>query len=342
MKKMKAVVFRINGDKTAVYTHKGDFREIPTPKKPPCVGQMIEIDVKPANWSIKHAFLKYSIASAVLILILTLGLLNPFVSPNAAVASVALDVNYGLELYVNKQSRVVDVRNVSGQFDEMLKNLDLKNKDIYEAVNLILTEAKTKGVLKEEKNLVLASVIPIEDAGQNLINDEKLRGVIRNAMVSNNISGIFMIGKTDKEIKAQAEGLNLTVNRYQIYERCRQDGQKIHADDFRSEKIQQTLENNNVYLTELFPNNCFEIPPKNYAGLQSKAGILPENSTNHNNRDEKHSSSVSDANMPKEEHHMEDNHYNSNTTYIQSNPAAEQDHSSGWGTHEGMMDGGDH
>lgn len=336
---MKAVVFRISGNKTAVYTKEGDFLEIPTPKNTPGVGQMIEINVKPTQWHIKHSILKYSIAAAVFILILTLGLLNPLMWPGTAVANVALDVNYGMELYVNKQARVVDVKDVNGQLNGVLKDLDLKNMDVYEAINLILTEAKTKGVLKEEKNLVLASVIPIQDVGQNLIDNNRLTSVIREAMVSNNISGIVMAGKADEEIEARAENFGLTVNQYQIYERCLQDGKKIHADDFRSENIQQTLKNSNVSLTELFPEDCTEFPQQNSATLQGEIEKTSVNPQEQHHQDV-YSPSVDGIDAPQKAEHMEDNHIYSDTHHVQSKPVEEQEHTSDWGSHERMTDGG--
>jgi len=44
MEKTKGIVMRTSSKVTVIFTKKGDFLEIPTPKEPPVVGQTIEVD----------------------------------------------------------------------------------------------------------------------------------------------------------------------------------------------------------------------------------------------------------------------------------------------------------
>lgn len=89
---------------TVIYTEKGDFLEIPTPEKPPLLGQTIEITVKPQRKSsLNPSWLKYSAAAAVFLLVFSLSAFYLLFNPNMAVASVELELNQGITLTLNKE-----------------------------------------------------------------------------------------------------------------------------------------------------------------------------------------------------------------------------------------------
>lgn len=283
MKQSKGVVMRVTGKKTVVYTKEGDFLEIPTPKNVPRAGQVIEVNSKPTRFPFKQTLFRYATVAAILVLVLALGVFNPLLGPNVAVASVSLEINSGLELYVDKQARVVEVNVVSDQLKQVLKDLKLKDMDLYQAVNLILKEARAKNVLLEDNNFVLASVIPIDDKGEKVVDEAKLRNTIRESMISKNISGVVIVGKTDQATKLKAEQMGLTVNRYLVYERCQQDGVQVHADEFSKGDMQQVLTSKNVSLPNLFPEDFFEVKHGDHSGQPGSNGANP-NSNGNNNR----------------------------------------------------------
>ncbi|WP_141694399.1 anti-sigma factor domain-containing protein, partial [Desulfosporosinus sp. BG] len=98
MEKTNGIVMRTSTKVTVIFTEKGDYIEIPTPKEPPLVGQTIEVEVKPQRipW-VHNSWLKYSTVVAVLLLVFSITTFYLFI-PNMAVASVALDINKGIEL----------------------------------------------------------------------------------------------------------------------------------------------------------------------------------------------------------------------------------------------------
>lgn len=261
MRRVKGVVMRTSKEKTVVYTKEGDFLEIPTPADLPQVGHVIVVDLPSQKPSIKRFLLKYAAVAAVLILVTMLGVVNPLFGPGAAVASVALDINYGIELLVNKEGKVIEARDVNGGSDYSVDGPGLKGRDIYNAVVLILDDAGKKGVLQKEKveNLVLVSVVPLNKEGVNVVDEARLRSVVREEMISKNIYGTLMVGHTDEETKRRAENLGMSVNNYMVYERCQEDGLNIQAEAFRGGNIRETLTGANVSLPGLFPENSLEV-----------------------------------------------------------------------------------
>lgn len=265
MKKAKGVVMRISGNKTVIYTNEGDFLEIPTPKKKPLVGQAIEVDLAPRRTFSKSSLLKYAVTAAALVLVLALGLFNPLFGPRVAVAAVELDINQGVELLVNKEGKIVKVHDTGQDSNKFIEGLELKGLDIYEAVQLILKNGGTKGVLGKEQNLVMVSVVPMDGRGAKVVDPKKLRGVVREEMLNQNIYGVVMVGQVNEETKRKAKSLGMTVNNYLVYERCRQDGLDIKADVFRGGDVQAALAKADVPLPKLFPEEYFEVKEQDHS-----------------------------------------------------------------------------
>ena len=325
MRKAKGVVMRTAGKITVVYTNKGDFLEIPTPAEPPLVGQVIEVDLTPRRSFIRYSLLRYAAAAAVLVLALALGIFNPLFGPGAAVASVALDINSGVELFVNKEARVVKIKD-SG--DGTGDAQGLKGRDVYEAVGLIIKEAGAKGFLGKEQNLVLAAVVPIGNRGLNVVNEERLRGIIHDEMLSNNVFGVVMVSEADEEIKRQAENLGMTVNNYLVYDRGRQGGLDLQADAFRGGDVGQVLAEANMSLPGLFPGECLDVKPGHSqwqgagnSGQPAGGGGYPQG------MEENQASGPGMNNME----HSGAGQGSSGQWGIQGSPGMEGEHSGSWG-----------
>ena len=257
MKKIKGLVMRTSPKVTAVFTEEGDFLEIPTPKEPPLVGQTIEINTNPRRLFVFHnSALKYASVAAVLFLVLSISVFYLFI-PNMAVASVALDINQGVELLINKEGKVIKVQDVNGG-SSLVEGLSIKGLDIYQAVDLILENVNHKGTLDETHYLILASVVPINKWGTQTIDTEKLRTSIRNEMNRRNMFGSVVVIQADEEIQQEAQQHGMTVNSYLIYDRCEEKGIAVEPDSVRND-AQKALLDAKISVSNLFPEESFEL-----------------------------------------------------------------------------------
>jgi len=257
MKKTKGLVMRTSPKVTAIFTEKGDFIEIPTPKEPPLIGQTIEVNVNPSRLFTFHkSVLKYASVAAVLFLVLSISVYSLLI-PNMAVASVALDINKGVELMINKDGKIIKVRDVNGG-PSILEGLSIKGLDIYQAVDIILGNANHKGTLNETHNLILASVVPVNKWGTQLIDTEKLRNSIRDEMNRRNMFGSVVVSQANEEIQQEAQRQGMTVNSYLIYDRCEEKGIAIQPDTLRND-AKKALVDAKVSVSSLFPEESFEV-----------------------------------------------------------------------------------
>ncbi|MDR3584327.1 MAG: anti-sigma factor domain-containing protein [Desulfosporosinus sp.] len=267
MKKTKGIVMRTSTNVSVIFTEKGDYIEIPTPKEPPLVGQTIELPVKLQRLPLFHnSWVKYSTA-AVLLLVFSITSFYLLFLPNMAVASVALDINKGVEFSINKDGRVINVRDVYGG-SSLVEGLSIQGLDVYQAVNLIVEKAKNQGTLNDTNNLVLASVVPMNQWGNQLIDVGKLRNAIRDDMIRRNQSGSVFVGQTNQKIQQEAQQQGMTVNSYLIYVRCQEKGITVQPDTFRND-VQKALLNANVSISSLFPEDSLEVTAQNGKGNSS-------------------------------------------------------------------------
>lgn len=285
MEQTKGIVMRTLNKTTVIYTEKGDFFEIPTPKELPLVGQKIEVDFKPKSLSqFKNLAIKYATAAAVLLLVLSISAFYLLYLPNMAVASVALDINKGIELLINKEGKVIKVQNVNDG-STMLEGLSIKGMDVYHAIDLALENAQNKGTLNKTQNLVFARVVPLNSWGEQIIDTDKLRNTIRDELLRRNLSGIVVVGKADEEIQLEARKHGMTINSYLIYERSQQKGVDIQPDTLRND-LQKALNDAKISVPSLFPEENLEVKQNrqgNYSDSHSEnapSNTIPMDASN--------------------------------------------------------------
>ena len=123
---MKAVVVEIKGRYVAALSNDGCVSKIRN--KDYTVGQVIEIKEQETK---KPARIVAWVASAAAAIVLIRAGAWAYFTPYTY---VSLDVNPSIEYSVNRFDRVLSVSAVNGDGTEILKNLDLKNKTIDEAI----------------------------------------------------------------------------------------------------------------------------------------------------------------------------------------------------------------
>lgn len=270
MKAVKGVVMRIEKKSITVYSSEGDFLKIPPPGIKPAIGQVIEVGCKP-----RRLLIPFAAAAAVIILALALGMFGYIAGPEAAVAYVALDINPSIELYVNNNARVVTTRALNDEAGAVLSSVRLEGVDVYQALGLLVKETYAKGYIKkEDKNIVLASVIPLQNGAGSLVNEIKIRDTIYNKMKEQQITGFVVVNKAREEAEKEAEKMGLSVNKYLVYDRMSREGIQVTPEKFRSRSVRQVVEQSGARIDRLFPEESCEVGgnSKSYSGMPRSNG----------------------------------------------------------------------
>lgn len=293
---------------TVIYTEKGDFLEIPTPEKPPLLGQTIEITVKPQRKSsLNPSWLKYSAAAAVFLLVFSLSAFYLLFNPNMAVASVELELNQGITLTLNKEGKIVATNQVMVS-DDFIEGLSLKGMDIYQAVGLILKNAENKGILNPTDSLILATVIPLTEKGAQAVSLEKLRTTVSEEMLRQNLSGNIVLNKADPNIEQSARKEGMSVNRYLIYDRSQERGIPLQPASLRTGNVQKALADAQVDVSTLFPTESYKVNPEHSKDDSSASTTKPWSNKDEaapSNHSDRSSSTPSNQKTPPEQYQDE-------------------------------------
>lgn len=271
---------RVSTKSVVVFSDEGDFLEVPFPHPLPRVGQVIDVQLKK-----KKSFFPLMAAAAVFLLVLAIGLFNPLPGLEAAAAYVALDLNPGINLFVDDQARVIRAEALNKDGRTLLSSLKVAGLDVYRAVDRIVRESGALGYLnKEGGNLVLASVISIKESGVNLIDEARMRGMISDVLKAQDFPGYVVVSRAREDATRQAKKIGLPVNKYLVYQRLRENGSTMSPDLIRESTIQQVLNMSGVSAASLFGRQGCEIvrQVRSKESKNSSSSMVPQGMMNGN------------------------------------------------------------
>jgi|GEM_PF-3100885 len=264
MKTSQGKVLKIDKKHAVVVTNDGEFIRTPLPKDNILVGDIIEVPNK------KHVdykrFKPYAAIAAILVIAISLGLFNSFITP-PAYASVALDItNSSIEITVDQQSAIVKAVPKSEQGEMILKDLDIEGMDIYNGVNLITNKAVNLGYFSpEEKNLAIATVIPLQDKESQInIDSERLMTTIQDEMFKNKYDGYVIVNEGNTEIMKRAHDKNLSINKYMLQEKSKKYNINLPDQTIRNKSTTDIMKDYNLDIQKMSPDNWCEIYENNY------------------------------------------------------------------------------
>ena len=108
-------------------------------------------------------------------------------------AVVAMDVNPSIEIEVNKNERVLAVRAVNADAEEILDGMDLLDTDLKVAINALVGSMLKKGYIDERANSVLISVE----------SDDAARSAALRAQISEEITALLGASALEASILSQ-------------------------------------------------------------------------------------------------------------------------------------------
>lgn len=259
---IKAMVTKIDvsNNSMVVFTEDRRFIKLPLPPNVPNLGATIKVNLQPEK-KLMHNLLtsKWFTAAAVFLVVLAAGLYTSLgISPVAAY--VNLDMQPRMQLSVNQQGEVTDVTALNQEAKQLLVQVDTGQQDLYQVVKDIMETAGKQGYLKSQKrNLVMASVTDMQDSSDYQIDENKLRSVIQESLISQHFSGYIVMNKPGFNQWQRAKQSGQTVNEYLISERAREKGVTLTPQELDNQDLMEVLEDSNLPVPSLFPENTCEV-----------------------------------------------------------------------------------
>ncbi|MFD3257586.1 YusW family protein [Paenibacillus lentus] len=246
---MQGTVMKITEHCIVVLCQDGTFRNLPHPPAMPGLGDSIVVplsDQPKQRSSYKRYLKKQWIYAASLVLLLgVVFVFNYLLGSKQPATLVAIDINPGIELIVNKQGMIDQVNLLNDEAKQLLSEEEVVNQDFYQAVQWIFTQAEVQGYLdiETEKKWIWLSIV---DLGQGAysIDPQKISAPNQGYEVE-----VFTANEQQLE---QAKDAKLTLNKYIVLELAEEKGIHLSAEQLRSQSILHSLQQAEVDPEELF------------------------------------------------------------------------------------------
>jgi hypothetical protein len=159
------------------------------------------------------------------------------------VAFVDVDIGSSIEFTVNKDVRIVDMRDLSGDTN-YVSDLNLKNASLEEAFVKLLSESKTIDQMKsgnEKCILISANYNNIDDKTglkSRLKNVETMSNGLKKLISDDIVVKVVEIQNNDREV---AKKNNMSMGRYSIYKEQYKNTKNITLEDAKNKPISEII-----------------------------------------------------------------------------------------------------
>lgn len=231
MRTQRAVVLEKSGTVCTVLTADGSFRRV---RRFSTAEAGEEIEIKEGLSGLRQewgSFPAWATAAVLLFFVLT-GIWRFGLSrPEVPVAFLSVDINPSMELGLDAQDQVLQIKAVNQDAQTLLKGLPYKGQSSQAVLDEIVTKAVSLHFLNQEHSWVLLGLVPAAGGDQNLTGFD-LSGLVGHVATEMSgqatavhVAGYKLTGAQQKQ--AQAEGL--TPGQYALWLNARKAGFDLSA-----------------------------------------------------------------------------------------------------------------
>ena len=173
----------------------------------------------------KKPFVKYmaTVAAALVLLIGGLAGKNIYQGNHAIASTIMLDVNPSIEIQVNKNEKVLDVKPLNEDAKVVIGNMDFSGSNLDVTVNALIGSMLRNGYISEAANSILVTVDNNDKSAAQAMQT-KLMTEINAVLESGHVSGA-VLGQTvtnDSEIEKLAEQYGITSGKAKLIKQITQ------------------------------------------------------------------------------------------------------------------------
>lgn len=260
----KALVIKVDTESgtMVVFTEDRQFKQLPLPAWSLGSGTTIEIgDPSTEKWT-KKFFRKKSVWAASVAAILLIISVSLFYKTgvSAAATFVNLDMKSSVQLVVDQNGVVQEVLALNSEGNKLMThNLNLKNLDLYTAVQQIVKKSMELGYFsRSAENLVMTNITTGKDL-MTVVDEKQLRTVINQELSFQHYPGYVVVNQSNLRQWENAQKLGYTINQFMIFERGAEKGIQVNQEDLKKENIPDFIKKSHMSVPSLFPESSSKI-----------------------------------------------------------------------------------
>ncbi|WIV11723.1 anti-sigma factor domain-containing protein [Proteiniborus sp. MB09-C3] len=232
---MRGIVMEKNKSGLIVMTDNGQFLEIKNHVKSVEIGQEIEVKNNPIHKS--EIFRKVASIAAAIILFLSSG--YGILGYHTVYGYVDVDINPNVELSYNRYKRVIGIKSLNKDGENILANVkDYKNQPIEVVVNKIIDSAIKENYIKNnEENTVLVTIT----GNKNEIDDKKILEEIDTHIKDSSVEAKVVVIKSDKKSYDDAKKNSLSPGKAKLIEKAAAANKDINPSEIKDKSINEIM-----------------------------------------------------------------------------------------------------
>jgi hypothetical protein len=206
---IRGIVMEISPNSATVMTNDGEFVRVKKPSSNIILGQ----EITSAEYlNSRPNFIKYGVLAAAIMLMLIP--FTYFKQAYATVGYVNVDINPSLEMAINKYNKVNSVVPLNDDAVKFIDNMALKGLDNNEALDRIITTAKTMGYISNEKENNIEIAIVNLNGNKLGISEKYLVKQAEKAVTDIDVDATIKVQKADEKAHDEAKKENVSTNKY--------------------------------------------------------------------------------------------------------------------------------
>jgi hypothetical protein len=234
-KTYKGIVIKVTPEYIVLMCQGGTFKNVPRSVSDfPKIGQ--PFTYKEKEWS---GFSKWHYLSMVSVLFLSIiGFTYFSYSQTEEAYVLVIDINPSIEIYADEDFSIIRLQGLNQDGEKIIHSLDPKIKKVNQLVSEIVDQSVKQNFLKKtDKGLVSISVIPLSEKVVQVNQDIQL--AVEKSLQVHKIDAKVSVKSETIQVLDKAQELQLSVNKFRLYEELKAEGITIELDALRKQSILQ-------------------------------------------------------------------------------------------------------
>lgn len=239
----QVTVIKITEKHIVVLCANGQFKNIPRDKHEiPMMGETIQIPHIKSRLFFHTMWMKSAaLASVIIMVLIAFSLIQTQNSKFQPSYIIAIDINPSIELYMDKDFIVKEMKALNDDGESVIKSMEYIDKPLLNIVDEIMNQSVELGYLSDANDgLITAAIISNEQTEIKLASN--IKSTIEQHLSRHQIQAEITISEENMATFDKAQQLNISVNKYVIYDRMNRQGFNIQVDEIAKNPIASLLQ----------------------------------------------------------------------------------------------------
>jgi hypothetical protein len=245
----KGIVMEISESSIIVMNPEGRFEKLPRGTRNCEVGEEILFAPVKRRFRVPQMTIASGLAAAIVLCFVLVSTLTGTVPGGQVVAYVTIDINPSVEIGIDNEEIVQDLKGLNSDGDDLIRALVFKGKSLEKVTSDILDKAEQGALAKGEGDIIISSTVVEQKA---VVNDEAIAAKLREQVnkhieqthpdqVKNYTVTAFA---APQEVRQEAKASGVSAGKYAIYLNAVDNGAKVSLDDIKTVSIHQLAKDN--------------------------------------------------------------------------------------------------